>query len=426
MNRTAWIYFCIPLAMMLGCRSAGVKEVATEPNGPQEQEGISIDSRVSDTEPNGSSEPATFTLSGSLGTGDVALKGLPGDPNSADDGTYSVTINTGWSGTVRPEKAGFLFSPPARSYEPFTRDIHHEIYIPQAVPADNGPIEAEASDSQLPALTGILKLGEVPIPGITLRTLATSATTVTDANGFFSLNVPEDWAGPLRLEAPIPARHAISKEEPVLVCKLEAIMVDSLPATQTPTEAPQRDKMPLPDEPLITLGTPRLSDEATNELEQDLKIMCQLLSEEAFGISLVRRDPNSQPRPIYLAGEGVLFNICLDWPLADQLPEPNAPDQPAIWKTAREYIRRQVASIGAQEELHQMKTQAFIQKMTHSLIHAAHIRHLDKDNHITLHIWGPPPSGNLVIRAKLKDIEDFAEAVLTKEAFEERVVLKLH
>jgi len=426
MNRTACIYFCIPLIMTIGCRSARVKEVATEPNGPQEQEGISIDSRVSDTEPNASCEPATFTLSGSLGTGDVTLKGLPGDPNSVANGTYNVTIDAGWSGTVTPEKAGFLFMPPSRSYEPFTRDIHHEIYIPQAVPADNVSAESEAADSERQALSGILKLGEAPIQGITLRTIATSTIAVTDANGFFSMNVPADWAGTLRLEAPARVSNEIYKEEPALVCRLEAIVVDSAPATKTAANTPQMEKIPIQDEPLITLGTPCLSDEATHELEQDLRIMCQLLSEAAFGISLVKPDPNSQPRPIYLAGEGVLFNICLDWPLADQLPEPNAPEQSAIWKTAREYIQRQVASIGAQEELHQMKTHAFIQKMTHSLIHAANIRHLDEDNHITLHIWGPPPSGNLVIRARLKDIKDYAEAALTEETFEEQVVLKLH
>ena len=426
MNRTAWIFFCVPLVVTLGCHSARVKEMATEPNTPQEQECISIDSQVSHTEPNTSSEPNTFTLSGSLGLGDVTLRGLPGDPNSLANGTYNVAIDAGWSGTVTPEKEGFGFLPASRSYEPFTQDLHHEIYIPKATSADNGPVVPEVSHLESKALTGILKLDGVPIQGITLRTLATCMTAVTDANGFFSLEVPADWTGTLRLQAPTPAENPAYTEKPVLVCDLEVQMADIAPVTETVSASPQTNNMPLSDQPLITLGTPSLSVEAMNELALDLKIMCQLLSEEAFGISLVKRDPNSEPRPIYLAGEGALFDIYIDWPLAGPLPEPNLPAQPAKWKTAREYLERKAASDGPQEELHQMKTQAFIRKMTHCLIHAANIRHLEDDNHITLHIWGPAPSENLVIRAALKDINGYAEAASTEEAFEEQVVLKMH
>jgi hypothetical protein len=197
------------------------------------------------------------------------------------------------------------------------------------------------------------------------------------------------------------------------------------PAEKTSVTVPPK-RNPLPDESLITLGTSSLSKEATTELSQDLKVMCQLLSEAAFGISLVKRDPNSEPRAIHLAGDGVLFNICIDWPLAGHLPEPNAPEQSATWKTASEYILQKNAPVGPEDALHHMKTHMFIQKMTHCLIHAAHIRSLTEDNHVTLHVWGPPPSKNLVVRAALKDINDYAEAVLTGDTFEERVVIKLH
>ncbi len=499
MNRTAWIFVFIPLVMTLGCHSARVKEIATEPNMPLEEVCISIDSPVSNTEPNTLFEPDRFVLSGSLGIDDVTLMGLPGDPNSLTNGTYSVTVDAGWSGTVTPEKEGYVFSPASRSYEPFTQDIRHEIYVAQATVTDYGPTGPENAGLEPQPLTGILKLGGVPIQGITLRTLATSMTAVTDVNGFFMLSVPADWTGTLKLEsprsvsenpvvgprasgfgtgkdgensgsgatrtakrceltqeagdigvyrrysrtqssckisrskpdrilrqAPRTAKNDVCTKEAILECELEIGMDDIESAAETAPETLRTSKVPPQEEPLITLGTPSLSREATIELEHDLRIMCQLLSEEAFGISLVKGDPNSEPRPIYLPGEGALFNICLDWPLADQLPEPNAPEASVRWKTARESTRRQAASHGALEKLHQMKTQAFIERMTHCLVHAAHIRHLSDDDYITIHVWGPAPSGSLVIRARLKDINDYAEAVLTDETFEELVVLRLH
>ncbi|MCP4450573.1 MAG: hypothetical protein GY809_03870 [Planctomycetes bacterium] len=426
MKRTARITLCLPLVLMLGCHSTRTRKMAAEPNAVQAQAGISIDNRVSPEEPNTLSEPEPFTLSGSLGTDHVTLRGLPGDPNTLANGTYSVTVNAGWSGTVTPEKEGFLFSPPSRTYDPFTRDIHHEIYLPRVEPAIPCPNEPNAVDSNSQSLTGVLKLDGVPIQGIILRTLATSMAAATDANGFFSLAVPREWQGTLRLQAPEPALDTPDAEAVPCECDSGGTLADATQAADGASVAAMVKKEACAEAPLITLGTPCLPDEGTGELAQDLHVMCQLLSETAFGISLVKRDPNSEPRAIYLPGDGVLFNICIGWPLAGPLPEPKGPEKSSRWRTAREYIQQRSATLGPLETLHDMKTQAFIQKMTHCLIHGANIRRLEEDSHITLHVSGPPPSEDLVIRAPLKAIKDYAEAVLTGEAFEQQVMLKLH
>ena len=65
--------------------------------------------------------PDTFTISGAItaggsGLADVALNGLPGSPVSDGTGSYSATVNYGWSGTVTPSLSGYVFSPANRAY----------------------------------------------------------------------------------------------------------------------------------------------------------------------------------------------------------------------------------------------------------------------------------------------------------------------
>lgn len=57
--------------------------------------------------------------SGLLG---VTLGGLPGTPSTDGTGNYSATVDSGWSGTATPSKAGYTFSPVTRSYTNVTAD----------------------------------------------------------------------------------------------------------------------------------------------------------------------------------------------------------------------------------------------------------------------------------------------------------------
>jgi len=50
------------------------------------------------------------------GLGGVAMSGLPSNPLTAGDGTYSDIVTSGWTGTVTPSKSGYSMSPTSRSY----------------------------------------------------------------------------------------------------------------------------------------------------------------------------------------------------------------------------------------------------------------------------------------------------------------------
>ena len=70
----------------------------------------------------------TFTISGSAGTAGVVMSGLPGNPVTGTDGTYSATVDYGWSGTITPTKEGYTFKPANRIYDPVAGDQMNQNY----------------------------------------------------------------------------------------------------------------------------------------------------------------------------------------------------------------------------------------------------------------------------------------------------------
>ncbi|TVQ28962.1 MAG: hypothetical protein EA370_15885, partial [Wenzhouxiangella sp.] len=76
----------------------------------------------------------SYTLSGTItlggaGLGGVTVVGLPGPPVTAADGSYSVLVEHGFSGTATPELAGHNFDPVSRSYSNVTGSVVGEDYL---------------------------------------------------------------------------------------------------------------------------------------------------------------------------------------------------------------------------------------------------------------------------------------------------------
>ncbi|MBA7636855.1 hypothetical protein ES703_44483 [subsurface metagenome] len=63
---------------------------------------------------------APMTISGNAGLAGVVMSGLPGNPVSSEGGIYSGFVQEGWSGTVTPTLAGYLFTPPSITYTDVT------------------------------------------------------------------------------------------------------------------------------------------------------------------------------------------------------------------------------------------------------------------------------------------------------------------
>jgi hypothetical protein len=58
----------------------------------------------------------------SSGLSGVSMTGLPGNPTTDSSGEYSMAVEYGWGGTVRPQKSGYSFSPLSITYSNVTSD----------------------------------------------------------------------------------------------------------------------------------------------------------------------------------------------------------------------------------------------------------------------------------------------------------------
>jgi hypothetical protein len=76
----------------------------------------------------------TFTISGTAGMDGVEMQGLPGAAVFTDvSGYYSATIDYGWSGTVKPIKAGYTFEPATMNYTKLTSERTNQDYSPKVI-----------------------------------------------------------------------------------------------------------------------------------------------------------------------------------------------------------------------------------------------------------------------------------------------------
>jgi len=116
----------------------------------------------------------TFTISGTAGMDGVEMKGLPGAAVFTDEsGYYSASVEWGWSGTVKPEKAGYKFKPATITYTKLTSDKVHHNYSPT-------PIILTIS-------------GSAGKQGVTMEGLP--GNPVTGADGLYSAEVDWGWTG---------------------------------------------------------------------------------------------------------------------------------------------------------------------------------------------------------------------------------------
>jgi len=115
----------------------------------------------------------TFTISGYSGAEGVVMKGLPGNPVSSKDGTYSATVEFSFSGTVTPTKEGYTFDPPEMQYT----DI----------------IGAQTNQNYTAVISTFTISGTAGMEGVEMKGLP--GDPVTDENGYYSATVDYAWSG---------------------------------------------------------------------------------------------------------------------------------------------------------------------------------------------------------------------------------------
>ncbi|MEJ2633923.1 MAG: hypothetical protein P8184_01365 [Calditrichia bacterium] len=129
--------------------------------------------------------PMDLELSGYIISADgtplesVIMEGLPGSPETDQNGFYQGVIHAEWSGLVKPVKAGWQFSPASRSYTNISSNQNDQNY--------SGSVVQYSISGYVQTSTGN------PISGITVSGLPGSP--VTDAAGYYVASVPHGWSG---------------------------------------------------------------------------------------------------------------------------------------------------------------------------------------------------------------------------------------
>jgi hypothetical protein len=123
-----------------------------------------------------SAEMIKLTISGTTRMAGVVMNGLPDNPVTGTDGSYSVTVDYGWSGTVTPMKDGYKFTPENKPYPVVTKDMANENYT-------SAKITFTIS-------------GSTTVPGVTLNGLGLPGRTVISGpGGTYSAQVDYGWKG---------------------------------------------------------------------------------------------------------------------------------------------------------------------------------------------------------------------------------------
>ena len=115
----------------------------------------------------------TFAISGSTGLPGVVMKGLPNNPITDQNGHYSVRVPSGWKGTVTPLKEGYVFDPPARTYD---------------------AVRADYTDENYTALVMTFTIsGSVGLPDVIMQGLPDEPMTASD--GTYQATLQYGWSG---------------------------------------------------------------------------------------------------------------------------------------------------------------------------------------------------------------------------------------
>jgi len=132
----------------------------------------------------------TYTISGYVRTAELAtiknvhMSGLPIDTYTDDNGFYSITVSSGWTGTVIPVLAGYSFQPYKRDYS-MTEDKTTEDYTGSFQTGPKITISGTVLKSNGSAMSGVMIIAD----GNPMK------STYTVGDGTYSIEEISPWTG---------------------------------------------------------------------------------------------------------------------------------------------------------------------------------------------------------------------------------------
>jgi hypothetical protein len=131
----------------------------------------------------------TFTISGEVlkddkGVSGVELNGFPGNPITGRDGKYNVHVDYGWSSVVVPEKEGYTFLPPQKEYSRLSSNQLNDRYV---------------AKPKMFTISGRILVAGTPLEGVLLSANNGGGSSITDAQGRYSVEVSYGWTGEISM-----------------------------------------------------------------------------------------------------------------------------------------------------------------------------------------------------------------------------------
>jgi len=122
----------------------------------------------------------TFTISGTTGVEGVLIAGLPGQPVTDKNGTYTTIAEYGFSGVVTPTKEGYTFEPTNRQYTDLVGAEANQDYVATLLTR---------------TISGIIIPDKGNIEGVLVSAEPAGGSCKTDAKGAYELSVDYGWIG---------------------------------------------------------------------------------------------------------------------------------------------------------------------------------------------------------------------------------------
>ncbi|MBN1507892.1 MAG: hypothetical protein JW955_13660 [Sedimentisphaerales bacterium] len=358
--------------------------VALAPDGARSQSAASAET-----------SSKTAIISGNAGEPAVRMAGLPGTPATDMNGNYSVSVPHEWRGVVAPSKAGYAFEPAKREYSHVKKDLPNQDY---------------ASHPLLVTISDRMVMDDEPIQDVHITAEPGGYSAVTDAKGWYSIQVPYGWSGQLRI-----AKEGFAFEPPSMSYdSVTSDIVDGVPVSRG-QRAQSRGPRALPTfaaavagDNVLVVPTQEVAPEQFAQTAEDMRVMLNILREKLSEPRTIRgvlydygdffADAGRTAEALYLQGHAAIFLLKVDFPLSAPTTQGQAASQKAepadpVWQRARDrlYSPQRGGPYGARGVPLAAQERSFDQikeDLIQTLKHAANIRNIDPNESIILTVAG--------------------------------------
>lgn len=238
--------------------------------------------------------PATFVISGTVGHGQVNLKGFSTPVVTDEKGRYSVTVPYGWHGRIIPEKEGVEFTPAYRDVTAAISDLSNLSF---------------KSHFKTVTVSGAIIVGNCPLSGVRVRADYGGGADITDELGRFYIEVPYGWTGDLT-----PYKKGYTFNPPSLSYDNIQEDIDSIsnqnksrfmitnrtnPESFDISHKTSCEDTDIPDNPII--ATASEDTQTASQIKNDLRIISAIMDERLGAFS-------TQTQGIYVKDYGLIFH----------------------------------------------------------------------------------------------------------------------